>query len=204
VLESMPHWPYREDLEELDDALDADESDDALDAEEFDEEPDEAEGIPIEHFQLVLERAVAHAKSSGCEEIDSADVLVTLLDRPVGKILTEHGLTRYDATTFICHGISKDAQASSRHDDGVNDATSPTFKVRLLNDDYTRIDFFEHVLTEVLGLAEEDLDRMVLEINREGAVACGAFTREEAEARVAQIMDLARQYQHPLRCCVQK
>jgi ATP-dependent Clp protease adapter protein ClpS len=201
VLVSMPHWPYMQDLDEPDDAPDSDDPGDTLDSEEFDEAP---EPIPIEHFQIVLNIAVDHAKTSGCEEIDSADVLVALLKRPVGDILRKRGLTRYDATTFICHGISKDAQASSRRDDVVNDATSPTFKVRLLNDNYTQIDFVEHVLKQVLGLAEEGVERVVHEIHHEGAVACGAFTREEAEAKVAQIMELARQRQHPFRCCVQQ
>src|ERR1700759_1888417 len=204
VLASMPHWPYAQDLEELDDEPDSDESDDALDSEEFDDAPDEAEGIPIEHFRVVLARAVDHAKSSGCEESNSADVLVALLERPVGNILNEHGLTRYDATAFVSHGIGKDARASSRRDDVVNDAASPTFKVRLLNDRYTSMDFVVQVLKEVIGLADEDAERIMLEIHHEGAVACGAFTREEAEAKVAQIMDLARQHQHPLRCGVQQ
>lgn len=210
VLASMPHWPYAQDLDEPDDAPDSDH----LDSEEFDEVPDEHEGIPIEHFQVVLELAVDHAKTSGCEEIDSADVLVALLERPVGDILREHGLTRYDATIFISHRVTKDAQATSRRSDVVDQpglhaplggATgSPSFKVRLLNDNYTPMDFVVHVLEKVLELQNEDAERVMLEIHREGAGACGSFTRDEAEARAAQVMDLARQHQHPLRCCVQE
>lgn len=209
VLASMPHWPYTQDLDEPDDALESGESDEA-DPDEPGDEPGRDEPIPIEHFQVTLQRAVDHAKSSGCEVIDSADVLVALLDRPVGVILNEHGLTRYDATTFICHGISKDAQ-TSRRDAALDlprarsgDATpSAAFKVRLLNDSYTPMDFVMRVLEEVLELKHEDAERMMLDIHHEGAAACGAFTREEAETRSARIMDLARQYQHPLRCCVQ-
>jgi ATP-dependent Clp protease ATP-binding subunit ClpA len=114
VLASMPHWPYTQDQDEPDDALDPDEWDGTLDLDESDEGLNGDEGIPVEHFQIVLERAVDHAKSSGCEEVNSADVLVALLDRPVGELMNEHGVTRYDATTFICHGIGKDAQAASR------------------------------------------------------------------------------------------
>jgi ATP-dependent Clp protease ATP-binding subunit ClpA len=130
VLASMPH------------------SDDTLD-----------EMIPVEHFQVVLERAVDHAESSGCEEVNSADVLVAILDGSAGGLLNEHGMTRYDVTTFICHGISKDAQASQRRGDVVDqpgphapsgDVTgSPMFKVRLLNDNYTPMDFVVYVLEEV-------------------------------------------------------
>ena len=213
VLASMPHWPYTQEADEPDGALDPHEPDDTLDPDTADDELSQDEPIRIEHFQVVLQRAIAHAESSGDEEVNSADVLVALLDRPVGVILNEHGLTRYDATTFICHGISKDAQTSARREDAASrsgpraasgDATaSPTFKVRLLNDSYTSMDFVVHVLENVLELGHEDAERVMLDIHREGAGACGAFTREEAEARVARVMDLARQHQHPLRCHVQ-
>jgi ATP-dependent Clp protease adaptor protein ClpS len=222
VLASMPHWPYTQDQDEPDDALDSDEPDETPESEESDDAPDEGEGIPVEHFQVVLRRAVDHAKSSGCEEVNSADVLVALLDRPVGKLLNEHGVTRYDATTFICHGISKDGiskdeiskdtRRSSRDYDIANrsgvhapsgDATDPaTYEVRLLNDNYTSMDFVVHVLKEVFDLEPEDAERVMLEVHRDGAGACGTFTREEAEARAARVMDLARQHQHPLRCRV--
>lgn len=202
---SMPHSDY---------VMEPDESEDAPEADEPDEVLNEDERIPVEHFQVALQRAIAHAESSGCEEVNSTDVLVALLGGSVGGILNEHGITRYDATTFICHGITKDAQAASRRDDAASrsgphapsgDATAtPTFKVRLLNDSYTPMDFVVHVLEQVLELGHEDAERMMLEIHREGAGACGSFTREEAEARVAQVMDFARVHQHPLQCSVQE
>jgi ATP-dependent Clp protease adaptor protein ClpS len=205
VLASMPH---------SDDILDADESDDPLDLDESEETPDPDEMIPVEHFQVALQRAIAHARSSGCEEVNSADVLVALLVGPVGDFLNEHGMTRYDVTTFISHGIGKGAQATSHRGDVVDQsgahvlsgatAGPPTFKVRLLNDNYTAMDFVVHVLKEVIELEPDAAERVMLEIHHEGAGACGTFTREEAEARAARIMDLARQHQHPLRCCVQE
>jgi ATP-dependent Clp protease adaptor protein ClpS len=167
----------------------------------------------VEHFQVALQRAIAHARSSGCEEVNSADVLVALLVGPTGDLLSEHGMTRYDVTTFVCHGISKDAQATSGRGDVVDPsafqassseaAGAPTFEVRLLNDNYTSMDFVLHVLEQVFELRHEDAERVMLETHHEGAGACGPFTRDEAEAKAAQVMDLARQHQHPLRCCVQ-
>jgi ATP-dependent Clp protease ATP-binding subunit ClpA len=50
----------------------------------------------------------------------------------------------------------------------------------------------------------EEAERLMLQLHNDGVVACGTFTREEAEARAAQVMDLARQHQHPLRCRVQE
>ena len=201
VLASMPHSDYSPDPDEWDETLDSDESDEA------------PEGIPIEHFQVALELAVDHAKTSGREEVDSADVLVALLQRPVGDILRAHGLTRYDATTFISHGISKDVQATSHagglvdqpdlHPPSAEPTDSPIFKVQLLNDNYTPMDFVVQVLTEIFGLEPDDAERVMLETHDEGAGTCGTFTREEAEAKAALVLDLARQHQHPLRCRIQ-
>jgi len=77
VLATMPHSDYLLDPDDSDDALDANELDETLDSDESDEAPDEVEGIPIEHFQVALELAVHHAKTSGCEEVDSGDVLTS-------------------------------------------------------------------------------------------------------------------------------
>jgi ATP-dependent Clp protease adaptor protein ClpS len=75
------------------------------------------------------------------------------------------------------------------------------FKVRLLNDDYTPMEFVVYVLEKEFELEHEDAVRVMLQTHHEGVGACGTFPREEAEARAARVMDLARQHQHPLRCC---
>ena len=201
---SMPHSDYEPGSDE-DDMPDSDEDD----TWESDHEP-----IPVEHFQVDLQRAIAHARSSGCEEVSSADVLVALLEGPVGDLMNEHGMTRYDVTTFICHGIAKDGQTRLGHSDVVNrsgpesligDTTgSPMSRVWLLNDDYTSMDFAVHVLEEVFELEHEDAERVMLQVHREGTSVCGTFAREEAEARAARVMELAREHQHPLRCRVQE
>lgn len=198
---SMPHSDYELDSDE-DDTSDPD----ADDTWESDHEP-----IPVEHFKVDLQRAIAHARSSGCEEVNSADVLVAMLDGSVGDLMNEQGMTRYDVTTFICHGITKDAQSTSAGG-GVVDRSalsgaatgSPMFRVQILNDNYTPMDFVVHVLEEVFELENEHAEQMMLQIHREGMGACGTFVRAEAEARAARVMELARQYQHPLRCSVQE
>lgn len=205
---SMPHWKYTSELDESDVAQGSD-ADDAPESDEDDASGSD-ERIPVKHFKVDLERAIAHACSSGCEEVGSADMLIAMLQGPVGALLNEHGVTRYDATTFICHGISKDVQANSRPGCGVKesvppipsgDATGSTMsEIQILNDNYTSMDFVVHVLKEVFELTPEDAERVMLAIHREGAGTCGSYTREEAEARAAQVMDLARQHQHPLRC----
>ena len=201
---SMPHSDYTPGADQ-DDVPDSDEDD----TWESDHEP-----IPVEHFKVDLQRAIAHARSSECEEVNSADVLVALLDGPVGDLMNEHGITRYDATTFICHGITKDAPPTSAGGGVVDrsapevlsgEATgSPMFKVCLLNDDYTPMDFVVHVLEEVFELENEYAEQMMLRLHHDGVVASGTFTRDEAEARAARVMELAREHQQPLRCRVQE
>jgi ATP-dependent Clp protease adapter protein ClpS len=63
------------------------------------------------------------------------------------------------------------------------------------------MEFVVYVLKEVFDLEHEDAVRIMLQTHHEGVGACGIFPREEAEARAAQVMDLAHQHQHPLRCC---
>jgi ATP-dependent Clp protease adapter protein ClpS len=211
VLASMPHSDLL-DPDDSDDERDPDGWDETLDSDESDEALNEDEGIPVEHFQVVLQRAVAHAKSSGCEEVNSADMLVAMLVGPLGDLLSEHGVTRYDATTFISHGISKGAQASRRGADLIdrserealtgNAMRSSTCKVQLLNDNYTPMDFVVYVLEQVFELGHDDAEQVMLQIHRYGMGACGSFTRGDAEARATQVMDLAREHQHPLRCRV--
>jgi ATP-dependent Clp protease adapter protein ClpS len=155
-------------------------------------------------FQADLERASTQVQSAGRKEISGADVLVAMLAGTAAGLLQAQGMTRYDATTFISHGITKDAQVTSRSAGEVASSAgstdSPMFNVRLLNDEYTTMEFVVHVLTEVFELAQDDAVRVMLQIHHEGMGVCGTFPPEEAEAKAAEVMDLARRHQHPLRC----
>jgi ATP-dependent Clp protease adapter protein ClpS len=165
-------------------------------------------------FEADLQRAAVHAESIGREEISGAPVLVAMLTGPAAHFLHEQGMTRYDATTFIGHGITKDAQAMSRRDieiversapDAVPDdsAASSTFKVRLLNDDYTTMEFVVHVLEEIFELEHKNAVRIMFQTHRKGMGECGVFAREEAEAKATRVMNLAQQHQQPLRCVLE-
>lgn len=157
--------------------------------------------------QADLQRATAHAQSVGRREISGADVLVAMLAGPAAGFLHEQGMTRYDVTIFISHGITKDAQLRQRRTSEIMERSGPQassgdamFKVRLLNDDYTPMEFVVHVLEEVFELEREDAIRIMLKTHEEGRGECGVFSRGDAEIRVAQVIDMARQHQHPLRC----
>lgn len=80
----------------------------------------------------------------------------------------------------------------------------PLFKVLLLNDDFTPMDFVVVVLQTVFGMEREKATRVMLQVHREGRGVCGMYTREVASTKVGQVVDLARKHQHPLRCTMEE
>ena len=138
-------------------------------------------------FEVDLQRAAVHAESIGREEINGAHVLVAMLTGPAAHFLHEQGMTRYDATT-ISHGITKDAQAMRRAGEIVErsatNAFSATFKVRLLNDDYTTMEFVVYVLEEVFELEREDAVRIMFQTHEEGVGECGVFSARKRRQRL--------------------
>ncbi len=78
------------------------------------------------------------------------------------------------------------------------------YKVLMLNDDYTPMEFVVHVLERFFQKTREEATRIMLHVHRRGVGVCGAFTYEVAESKVTQVMDLARQNQHPLQCTIEK
>ena len=78
------------------------------------------------------------------------------------------------------------------------------YKVLMLNDDYTPMDFVVHVLEQFFGKSPEEATRIMLHVHRRGVGICGVFTYEVAETKVTQVIDYARQHQHPLQCTLEK
>lgn len=78
------------------------------------------------------------------------------------------------------------------------------YKVLLLNDDYTPMEFVVHVLERYFSKGREEATRIMLHVHQKGVGVCGVFTYEVAETKVAQVMDFARQHQHPLQCRMEK
>ena len=78
------------------------------------------------------------------------------------------------------------------------------YKVLLLNDDYTPMEFVVHVLERFFGKGQEEATRIMLHVHHKGVGVCGVFTYEIAETKVAQVMEFARQHQHPLQCTMEK
>lgn len=78
------------------------------------------------------------------------------------------------------------------------------FKVLLLNDDYTPMEFVVMVLKRFFNMDLEQATRVMLHVHQRGVGVCGIFTYEIAETKVNQVMDFARQNQHPLQCTLEK
>jgi ATP-dependent Clp protease adaptor protein ClpS len=78
------------------------------------------------------------------------------------------------------------------------------YKVLMLNDDYTPMEFVVHVLERFFGKNREEATTIMLHVHRRGVGVCGVYTYEVAETKVTQVMDLARRHQHPLQCVMEK
>ena len=78
------------------------------------------------------------------------------------------------------------------------------YKVLMLNDDYTPMEFVVHVLERFFQKNRDEASRIMMHVHRRGVGVCGVYTYEVAETKVTQVMDLARQNQHPLQCTIEK
>ncbi len=80
----------------------------------------------------------------------------------------------------------------------------PLFKVMLLNDDYTPMEFVVVVLQTFFSLSREQATQVMLKVHREGMGVCGVYPRDVASTKVEQVGSFARQYQHPLQCVMEE
>ncbi len=78
------------------------------------------------------------------------------------------------------------------------------YRVLILNDDYTPMEFVVHVLERFFQKNREAATRIMLHVHNHGVGECGVYTFEVAETKVSQVMDFARQHQHPLQCVMEK
>jgi ATP-dependent Clp protease adaptor protein ClpS len=78
------------------------------------------------------------------------------------------------------------------------------YKVLLLNDDYTPMEFVVHVLERFFGLSNAHAVELMLQVHRKGVAVVGVFSYEVAETKVTQVMEYARRNEHPLQCTMEK
>ena len=104
--------------------------------------------------------------------------------------------------------LSKEADESGSGDDGYllleeckPELKKPSlYKVMMLNDDYTPMEFVVHVLESFFTMDREQATRVMLQVHKDGKANCGVFTRDIAETKAAQIIEYARQNEHTLIC----
>lgn len=80
----------------------------------------------------------------------------------------------------------------------------PLYKVILLNDDYTPMDFVIHVLQKFFAMNQEKATQIMLHVHTRGMGVCGIFNRDIAETKVAMVNQFSREHQHPLKCTMEK
>ena len=78
------------------------------------------------------------------------------------------------------------------------------YKVLMLNDDYTPMEFVVHVLERFFSMSHEQAMRIMLHVHQRGIGVCGVYTYEVAETKLNQVLDLARKHEHPLQCTIEK
>jgi len=117
-------------------------------------------------------------------------------------------------------GISRNAARMSKNDDDNRGRGGPgtsvitkvkpkakrpnLYRVLILNDDYTPMEFVVHVLEKFFNKDVEAATKIMLHVHHHGIGECGVFTYEIAETKVTQVMDFARKHQHPLQCVMEK
>jgi ATP-dependent Clp protease adaptor protein ClpS len=80
----------------------------------------------------------------------------------------------------------------------------PLYKVMLINDDYTPMEFVVYVLQRFFGINHDQAIELMMTVHKKGLAIVGVFSFEIAETKVTQVMDFARQNQHPLQCTMEK
>jgi ATP-dependent Clp protease adaptor protein ClpS len=107
------------------------------------------------------------------------------------------------------HSMAVHAPKNPIHDDSVLEAERvdtkppPMYRVLLLNDDYTPMDFVVGILQQVFAMTREQATGVMLQVHRTGVGTCGVFTKEVADTKVSQVAELAESYQHPLQCTME-
>ena len=105
---------------------------------------------------------------------------------------------------------NKDDGGGSKNNTGVIEKTKDKikkpsmYKVVMLNDDYTPMEFVIHVLERFFSKTRDEATNIMLHVHQKGAGVCGVFSFEIAETKVVQVMDCARENQHPLQCTIEK
>ena len=122
--------------------------------------------------------------------------------------VTDESLALHWAMSVVAADDDKDQGTDGEVGVATKTRTKPKkpsqYKVLMLNDDYTPMEFVVMVLKRFFGMDLEQATRVMLHVHQKGVGVCGIFPYEVAETKVNQVMDFARQNQHPLQCTLEK
>ncbi len=115
------------------------------------------------------------------------------------------------ATKYFLLIVMSDFDPFPKHDDGlaVQEAKPelkrpPLYKVILLNDDFTPMDFVIEVLMDFFAMPEDKATQVMLQIHTQGLGVCGTYTKDVAETKVVIVNEYSREHQHPLLCAMEE
>ncbi len=112
----------------------------------------------------------------------------------------------------VCVGSGEDGDDRGGDDGNVGVVTQTRtktkkpslYRVLMLNDDYTPMEFVVHVLQRIFNKSQDDSVKVMLHVHQRGVGVCGVYTYEVAETKVTQVIDFARKHEHPLQCTLEK
>ena len=110
----------------------------------------------------------------------------------------------YMACSKNNHKIDDESQAEVKVKPKAKTKKPSMYKVLLLNDDYTPMDFVVFVLETLFSKTRDEATEIMLNVHKNGVGVCGIFTYEVAETKASQVVNLARRNQHPLQCHIEK
>jgi len=149
-------------------------------------------------------RTSAHQVAAEVVHVRPAQGFAVLLN--MGMNLVVHEMTELPPITMA---DKKDGKGTG-NSTGVVTKTKPKtkkpdlYRVLILNDDFTPMEFVVHILERFFRKSREEATRIMLHVHNHGVGECGIYTYEVAETKVTQVMDAARQNQHPLQCVMEK
>lgn len=109
-----------------------------------------------------------------------------------------------DIIMMADHGNDDDSDIGVKLETRPKTKRPPLYKVMILNDDYTPMEFVVHVLEKFFSLTHDQSVEIMLTVHQKGLAVVGVFSHEIAETKVAMVMDLAGRHQHPLQCTMEK
>ena len=111
---------------------------------------------------------------------------------------------RSDITMMAEGGNDDDSDFGVKLDVRPKTKRPPLYKVLILNDDYTPMEFVVHVLERFFGMNHAQAFELMLTVHKKGVAVVGVYSYEIAETKVAHVMDFAQRHQHPLQCTMEK